>query len=158
MDSSVPNDRFFEAAARVRLETLRNLVFEDVELVALVLSQTKLTPKSFVWAGRVSKTWRAACRVDSLLLRKSATLRTYITKREFEGLFCLGPSHGEMLRRSAFCWGLCRARGEDLYVYPEHAINTALYIWEGQLRRREAVKKRWGRIDLRHQPYGTDEV
>jgi len=136
-----------KAAARVRLRTSRNLVFENVDLVALLLSHTKLTPKSFVWAGRVSKTWRAACRVDSSLLLKAAKSQTYLTKREFEGLFCLGPSHGEMLRRGAFCWGLSRARGEDLYIYPEHAIDSALYIWAAQLARRAANKRRWSRID-----------
>ena len=90
---AMPSARAVErTATRVRAQRARCRVLEDVDLVALVLSHAQLVPKSFVGLGRVSKVWRAACRLDTSLLLKAACSQQFLTKRVFQGMFGLTPS------------------------------------------------------------------
>ena len=70
-----------KVANRVMMQRARRRVLENVDLEALILSHTMLDPTVFVRAGWVSRTWRAACRVDASLLLRAASSQSFLTLR-----------------------------------------------------------------------------
>lgn len=107
--------------ARMRAQQARKNVLENVDLVALVLSHAELDPKSFVGVGMVSKTWRAASRVDASLLLKAAKSQRFLTKRVFQGLFGLTPAEADQ-----FPHGTRAYKMGFMFMYKGDAINAVM--------------------------------
>ena len=60
-------------------------VFENTDLVAIVLQHADLEPAAFVTVARVTKAWHAACCADESLLLAAARRPDFLTKRTLMG-------------------------------------------------------------------------
>ena len=100
-------------------------VMGDADLVGLVLSHADLSPRAFVGAGRVSRSWREACRGGPELLMAVARRPGYLTKTVFSGLFGLSREESDAFPHDE----VARFPGH-VYKYTAIAIESAL-PWVG---------------------------
>lgn len=130
-----------KAAGCIKVQRARNRVLENVDLVAHVLLYAELTPESFVGVGRISKAWRAACRINASLLLKASRARPFLTKRVFCGLFGLSPAEAD-----AYPHGKRAHKTGLMYMFSDSAIGVVIEKiggmdgWEHRLAAR-AVKE-----------------
>ena len=140
---AMPSARAVEkTAARVRVQRARCHVLEDMDLVALVLSHVELDPKSFVGLGRVSKLWRAACRLDTSLLLKAACSEQFLTKRVFQGMFGLTSTEADALphgKRAYRTGHMCMFAGDA--IHRAIALIGGMQGWEKRMKRQAAAQK-----------------
>ena len=50
--------------ASVLMATMMATIFENEDLLSLILSHAQLSPREYVWASRVSKAWHDVCLRD----------------------------------------------------------------------------------------------
>ena len=112
-------------------------VMGDVDLVGLVLSHADLSPRAFVGAGRVSRSWREACRGGSELLMAVARRPGYLTKTVFAGLFGLSREESDAFPHDE----VARFPGH-MCMYTAIAIESALPWVGGMDGWRVRLKKR----------------
>jgi|EP00966_Prymnesium_polylepis_P126348 hypothetical protein len=103
---------------------LDTMVFENEDLLSLILQRAELAPREFVWASRVCKGWHAACFRDGELALQAARHAHCLTKRALMGLLALNSSEADRLPRATHA----RRGGGVMYAYPIAVVNEA---WEG---------------------------
>ena len=81
-------------------------VFENEDLLGLILQHADLAPREFVWASRVNKTWHAACFRDGELALQAARRAHCLTKRALMGLLALHSHEADRLPRATRICGL----------------------------------------------------
>ena len=106
-----------------RRSVAQSAVLNNADLVGVILARAALDPKTFVTAGRVSTTWRDACRNDAALLLSAARRPDFLTKRVFAGLFALSPREADGFPRGK------KARRQSsgfMFMYGAPAVNAVL--------------------------------
>lgn len=83
------------------------------DLIALILTQARLSPTALVIASRVSKSWHAVCTRDDELLLRCVNEAPYLTKRVVVGLFALTSREADRLPRTT----CTRRDGGLMYKY-----------------------------------------
>ena len=101
-------------------------VFENEDLLGLILQHAELAPREFVWVSRVNKTWHAACFRDGELALQAARRAHCLTKRALMGLLALHSHEADRLPRAT----LARRGGGVMYAYPAVVVDQA---WEGMV-------------------------
>ena len=96
-------------------------VLENDDLLALILQSVELTPRDFVHASRVSKSWHEVCTRDARLALKTARSAQYLTKRALMGLTALSSQEADWLPRAT----RLRWDGGIMYLYPVAAVDMA---------------------------------
>ena len=96
-------------------------VFENEDLVALILQHARLTPREFVWSSRVNKVCHAVCFRDAELALHAARRTQCLTKRALMGLLALRSHEADRLPRAT----LARRDGGVVYAYPAVAVHLA---------------------------------
>jgi hypothetical protein len=76
------------------------VVFDNDDLVHLVLQHAALDPVSFVAVSRVNHAFRRVCQRDTGLLLAAAAGREYLTKRALIGLVGVDAAEADALPRS----------------------------------------------------------
>ena len=133
------------APIRMRLRSPRALaavmmaVFENEDLLGLILQHAELAPREFVWVSRVNKTWHAACFRDGELALQAARRAHCLTKRALMGLLALHSHEADRLPRAT----LARRGGGVMYAYPAVVVDQAWYgmvggvdTWRSRLAKR----------------------
>ena len=96
-------------------------VFQNEDLVALILQHAKLSPREFVWSSRVNKACHAVCFRDAELALHAARRTQCLTKRALMGLLALRSHEADRLPRAR----LARRDGGVVYAYPAVAVHQA---------------------------------
>ena len=102
-------------------------VFENPDLVAIILSHAQLEPFAFAAIGRVAKAWHAARHADEALVLAAARRPDFLTKRTIMGLFALHWHEADKLPRGM----RARRNGGWMYMYGPAAIHQAFAIVGG---------------------------
>ena len=79
---------------------MTDLIFDNDDLLHLVLQHLVKEPRTFVAAGCVCKAWRAATMRDASLLMQAAGGCDFMTKRVLMGLFVLSSAEANTLPRT----------------------------------------------------------
>ena len=117
-------------------------VLENDDLLALILQSVELTPRDFVHASRVSKSWHEVCTRDARLALKTARSAQYLTKRALMGLTALSSQEADWLPRAT----RLRWDGGIMYLYPVAAVDMAWSVvgddfqWHVRLQERSRNK------------------
>ena len=110
--------------ASVLMAPMMATVFENEDLLSLILSHAQLSPREYVWASRVSKAWHDVCLRDGELALRAARCAHCLTKRALMGLLALNSGEADRLPRAT----LGRRDGGVMYAYPVEVVDQA---WEG---------------------------
>ena len=123
--------------------TPASVIFDNPDIVGVILRHAELGPAAFVAAARVSKAWYAACHADTDLLLAAARRYRYLTKRTMMDLFALSWREADKLPRGKSP----RRNGGFLYMYCTAAIDRALLMvgglegWKQRLAKRAEREK-----------------
>jgi hypothetical protein len=96
-------------------------VFENEDLLGLILQHAELAPREFVWVSRVNRVWHAACFRDGELALQAARRAHCLTKRALMGLLALHSHEADRLPRAT----LARRGGGVMYAYPVIVVDQA---------------------------------
>ena len=100
------------------------MVLDNEDLLGLILQHVDLSPREFVWASRVNRTWHVTCFRDGELALCAARRADCLTKRALMGLLALYSSEADRLPRST----LARRGGGIMFAYPPTVVDVA---WKG---------------------------
>ena len=116
------------------------VVFENDDLLTLILAGTALTPAELVAVGRVSEQWRRAVHASAPALVRAAT-PPVMTKTVLMGLYGLSSGEADTLPRSV----RYRRDGGCIYLYSDVAEGAWTLVggageWRARLARRSAYQ------------------
>ena len=96
---------------------MTDLIFDNDDLLHLVLQHVVKEPRTFVAAGRVCKAWRAATMRDASLLMQAAGGCDFIDEAGADGAVCTlerGGEHAASDNTTKACgWGHVPIRSRD---------------------------------------------
>lgn len=96
-------------------------VFDNEDLLGLILLHAELSPTEFVWISRVNKGWHSACFREGEIALQAARRAHCLTKRALMGLLALHSHEADRLPRAT----LARRGGGVMYAYPAVVVDRA---------------------------------
>lgn len=98
-------------------------VFENEDLLGLILQHSVTTPRDFVMVSRVGRVWHATCMRDAHLALQAAKMVRHLSKCALMGLLGLSNEEADAMPRSV----VDRRGGGFMYSYDASTVEQA---WE----------------------------